>query len=1439
MSAATMTPTVARSSLEVMLDTIRLRDEQPKDLPPALPVRPTSRGRLPTSRRSLTVNLKLDRSAPEELLTDSMKWDDKTEYDMPRGDKGAVFRSGILQSKRMAKVERPLESPYIKITKRDSYEEKVEVTRASAAVQLPSAVLLDDKSEWCDTIKYALKKNLQVWCWISNARWELGQIHTISRDYVDILLSNGNVHSVSRESILPANPHILDGVDNLIQLSYLNEPAVLHNIKYRYANDFIYTKAGPVLVAVNPFKEVPLYGRDYVTAYKQKLKDSPHIFAIADTAFNEMMRDGVDQSIIISGESGAGKTETTKFAMQYLADVGGGGSIEDEVLQTNSILEAFGNAKTSRNDNSSRFGKLIEIHFSAAGKICGAKIQTFLLEKSRVVQRETGERSYHVFYQLCAGASCGLKEELNLKAAYKYEYLKQSDCLTIDNVDDAKRFHVLMEALDVIKISKEDQKNVFSMLAAVLWLGNIAFSVIDNENHVKVILGEGVTNAAKLMGCEVPNLMLSLSTRKIQAGNDSIVQKLTLQQAINTRDALAKSIYCNLFDWLVGQINKSLGVGKCCTGRSISILDIFGFESFNNNGFEQFCINYANEQLQQHFNRHLFKLEQEAGSKFLDTAEYAQDGIDWAKVEFLDNTNCLNLLEKKPLGVISLLDEESTFPKATDMTFANKLKQHFAGNHCFKGERGGAFRISHYAREVLYDSSGFLEKNRDTLHADLVQLLLSCACQLPQSFANNILQPEKESSRFRQSSSFDLQKQSVVAKFKGQLFKLMQRLESTTPHFIRCIKPNSKQLPSMYEHDLVLQQLRCCGVLEVVRISRSGYPTRMTHQLFAERYGFLLLQTSSSQDALSLSVAILQQFNVPPEMYRVGYTNWLIYRYGPIAVLEDARNRILQGIVWVQMNFRGLKARNFYQRLRKGATTLQSFIRGEKARCEFEVLTRRWRFAILIQKHVRQWIVGTRFSYQLKDIILLQSAIRGWLARKTFINLKMHKMAKLNHVEVNKSSERNFAQLMKDKTSELPQIHPAVTDELHRRALRAEAALRKREEENAILQQRLKHYDTRWSEYELKMKSMEQTWQKQLTSLQSTLAAARKSLTSDMVNRPGQLNISAVNNCYDSEDTISTVNQTPEDTPAKQSIGAEEVRSNDSKEIAVIHLVNEFEQQRQVFEDDAGFIVEAKSGQSSSKINPDEELQKLKARFSTWKKVYKLQLRETKSSLQKFEALRLLSRWYLSLSTLSSHPLFAVLAAASILAFLYLPRTLLPLLLSPIPISTFLLLAALFRLRSPPPNSLAAAAAVEEEVTPVLSEPKPEAKVVESTDYHQNVIFRDAFADCLRWSGPLEVIYEDYEGEEENEESRCRGRSQEQHSKWAQNENLGSGRLWPLRFACDDSDTDSEGGSPAASGSSSPAEPQLPWEDEEQGDDMIEIDLEEENLIEIDISGGR
>uniref|UniRef100_A0A0D3HEZ5 Myosin motor domain-containing protein n=1 Tax=Oryza barthii TaxID=65489 RepID=A0A0D3HEZ5_9ORYZ len=729
-------------------------------------------------------------------------------------------------------------------------------------------------ARWGDTSSYGARKKHRVFCQLPNGDWALCTVITTSGDDSVLKLPEGKVLRLKTESLEAANPEILDGVDDLMQLSYLSEPSVLYNLQYRYSQDLIYTKAGPVLVAVNPFKKVPLYGNEYIDAYRNKTKDSPHVYAIADSALREMKRDEVNQSIIISGESGAGKTETAKIAMQYLASLGGGGGIEYEILQTNPILEAFGNAKTLRNDNSSRFGKLIEIHFSTTGRICGAMIQTF------------GERSYHIFYQLCAGAPASLRDKLNMKKADEYKYLKQSCCYSIAGVDDAQMFRTVTEAMNIVHISKEDQDNVFTMVSAVLWLGDVSFTVIDNENHVEIVVDEAAETVTRLLGCSIEDLNLALSKRHMKVNNENIVQKLTLSQAIDTRDALAKSLYASLFEWLVEQINKSLSVGKRRTGRSISILDIYGFESFDRNSFEQFCINYANERLQQHFNRHLFKLEQE---------EYVEDGIDWAKVEFEDNQNCLNLFEKKPLGLLSLLDEESTFPNATDLTFANKLKQHLNNNSCFRGERGKAFAVRHYAGEVAYDTSGFLEKNRDLLHMDSIQFLAKCKSSLPQMFASKMLsQSDNPLPVPYRNSAADSQKLSVAMKFKGQLFQLMQRLESTTPHFIRCIKPNNLQLPAIYEQGLVLQQLKCCGVLEVVRISRSGYPTRMTHQKFARRYGFLLLEDVASQDPLSVSVAILHQFNILPEMYQVGYTK-LFFRTGQIGKLEDTRNRTLHG----------------------------------------------------------------------------------------------------------------------------------------------------------------------------------------------------------------------------------------------------------------------------------------------------------------------------------------------------------------------------------------------------------------------------------------------------------------------------------------------------------------------------------------------------------------
>ncbi|KAG2537342.1 hypothetical protein PVAP13_9NG117300 [Panicum virgatum] len=1029
----------------------------------------------------------------------------------------------------------------------------------------------------------ALRRH-RVFCQLPNGDWALCTVLTTSGDESVLKVSEGKVLRLKTESLQPANPEILDGVDDLMQLSYLSEPSVLYNLQYRYSQDMIYTKAGPVLVAVNPFKNVSLYGTEYIDAYRNKTMDSPHVYAIADAALREMKRDEVNQSIIISGESGAGKTETAKIAMQYLASLGGGSGIEYEILQTNPILEAFGNAKTLRNDNSSRFGKLIEIHFSTTGRICGAMIQTFLLEKSRVVQCAVGERSYHIFYQLCAGAPASLREKLNLKKVDEFKYLKQSCCYSIAGVDDAQMFRTVTEAMNIVHISKEDQESVFAMVSAVLWLGDVSFTVIDNENHVEIIVDEASETVAELLGCSIEDLNLALSKRHMKVNNENIVQKLTLAQATDTRDALAKSVYASLFEWLVEQINKSLSVGKRRTGRSISILDIYGFESFDKNSFEQFCINYANERLQQHFNRHLFKLEQE---------EYVEDGIDWAKVDFEDNQDCLNLFEKKPLGLLSLLDEESTFPNATDLTFANKLKQHLNSNSCFRGERGKAFAVRHYAGEVVYDSSGFLEKNRDLLHMDSIQLLAKCKSSLPQTFASKMLaQSDNSISVPYRSSAADSQKLSVAMKFKGQLFQLMQRLESTTPHFIRCIKPNNLQLPAIYEQGLVLQQLKCCGVLEVVRISRSGYPTRMTHQKFARRYGFLLLEDVASQDPLSVSVAILHQFNILPEMYQVGYTK-LFFRTGQIGKLEDTRNRTLHGILRVQSCFRGHQARHHARERIRGVLALQSFICGENARHIYSCLLRKHRAATILQRNVRCWLARRYFTNIRRASLVIQSGIRGNLVRRCNGNIDLINVLK----EFESKQEAEGDQIL---------IKASVLAELQRRILKAEATVREKDEENEMLHQRLQQYENRWLEYEQKMKAMEEMWQKQMRSLQSSLSVAKKSLALDETPRMSD----------------SSVDQSWEINGTHAGSGSQLVPRTAGREmnagLSVINrLAEEFEQRSQVFADDATFLVEVKSGQADASLNPDMELRRLKQNFDSWKKDFGSRIRETKVILNK------------------------------------------------------------------------------------------------------------------------------------------------------------------------------------------------------------------------------
>ncbi|KAK4796712.1 hypothetical protein SAY86_029038 [Trapa natans] len=1181
---------MARSSLEEMLYSLRCQDEakKSKDLPPALPTRPTAKARLPTLRQwSLPFHFKAEDDNDNNPVNTNNQLHFTLSDVNPKMDgskrKEKYFGSSrsSFGSKKMKK-HLDMESPY----SIDVQETKARIQGFAYTAETGHDSDLTSRTrepEWEDNIGYFIKKKLSIWCRLVDGQWGLGTILSTSGEQACVLLSSGTSINVPVGELLPANPDILEGVEDLIQLSYLNEPSVLHCLQYRYSRDMIYSKAGPVLVAINPFKDTQIYGRDVITSYRNRTASSPHVYTIADTAYNEMMRDDVNQSIIISGESGAGKTETAKIAMQYLAALGGSSTvgIKHEILQTSCILEAFGNSKTTRNDNSSRF--------------------------SRVVQLATGERSFHVFYQLCAGAPSPLQERLNLKLAHEYNYLNQSGCLTIDGVDDAKRFDRLLDALDIVRIPTEDQEEVFAVLAAILWLGNVTFKVTDSENHVDVIADEAITTAARLMGCTTNDLVLALSTWKIVGGTDSISKKLTLQQATDTRDALAKFLYARLFDWLVEQINKSLEMGKQCTGKSINILDIYGFESFQKNRFEQFCINYANERLQQHFNRHLFKLELE---------DYEADGIDWTRIDFEDNEDCLDLIEKKLFGILSLLDEESNFPKATDLTFANKLKQHLNANACFRGERDGAFSLCHYAGEVLYDTSGFLEKNRDPVLPDLIQFLSSTGCKLPRLFASRIpCQSPKAGSSLNRMGSIDSHKQSVGAKFKSQLFKLMHQLETTKPHFIRCIKPNSKQLPGLYEEDLVLQQLRCCGVIEVVRISRSGYPTRMPHQEFAERYGFLLMGDLVSKDPLSISVAVLQQFNIHPEMYQVGFTK-LYLRTGQIATLEDKRKQLLQSIVSVQKYFRGHRAYLHFHEIRNGAAALQSFVRGEIAQREFLAVKGRDQFpAPTISPEVLE-----------KKIIYIQSVIRKYLARKQLEYLiKNTEFA--SQTEESKDNSSKKASRLKDTANEQVQVIPTKLDELQKQVLKAELTLDQKKEENAALRGQLREYETKWSDYEARMKSMEETWKMQMASLEMSLAAARKNVITEDHNAapPRRVGTSISSGDYDYENVTPMGSQAPVGTGSihiESSAAIHDIRSNQDAKTngnlsAVTDLIQEFELKKQTFEEDARSLGQEPSELSAQNFSPDAELRKLKARFEMWKKDYKVRLRKTKAKLHK------------------------------------------------------------------------------------------------------------------------------------------------------------------------------------------------------------------------------
>ncbi|PSN40501.1 Myosin-VIIa [Blattella germanica] len=717
----------------------------------------------------------------------------------------------------------------------------------------------------------------------------------------------------------------VQGVEDMISLGDLHEAGILRNLLIRYNENLIYTYTGSILVAVNPYQILPIYTAEQIKLYKDRKIGElpPHIFAIGDNSYTHMKRYAQDQCIVISGESGAGKTESTKLILQYLAAISGKHSwIEQQILEANPILEAFGNAKTIRNDNSSRFGKYIDIHFNHQGVIEGAKIEQYLLEKSRIVSQSADERNYHIFYCILAGLSREEKSKLELGDASQYKYLTGGGSITCEGRDDAAEFADIRSAMKVSTLSRE--------------------------------------------------------------------------QSVDVRDAFVKGIYGRLFVLIVSKINNAIYRPKGSARSAIGVLDIFGFENFNTNSFEQFCINYANENLQQFFVQHIFKLEQE---------EYNLEGINWQHIEFVDNQDALDLIAIKQLNIMALIDEESKFPKGTDQTMLAKLHKTHGTHRNYlkpKSDINTSFGLNHFAGVVFYDTRGFLEKNRDTFSADLLQLIhISSNTFLKLLFAEDIGMGSETRKRAP----------TLSTQFKKSLDSLMKTLSSCQPFFIRCIKPNEFKKPMMFDRGLCCRQLRYSGMMETIRIRRAGYPIRHSFMEFVERYRFLIsgIPPSHKTDCRAATAKICQAV-LGRSDYQLGHTK-VFLKDAHDLFLEQERDRVLtRKILILQRSIRGWVYRRRFLRMKAAAMIIQKYWQGYAQRQRYQ----RMRVGYMrLQALIRSRVLSHRFRHLRGHIVGLQARARGYLVRRMY-RQKMWAIIKIQAHARRMIAQRRYKKLKYD-----------------------------------------------------------------------------------------------------------------------------------------------------------------------------------------------------------------------------------------------------------------------------------------------------------------------------------------------------------------------------------------------------------------------------------------
>ena len=874
-------------------------------------------------------------------------------------------------------------------------------------------------------------------------------------------------------------------VEDLINLPYLHEPAILHCLQNRYVGGNIYTNTGPILIALNPFKTVPLYTPQILESYYNfgLLKSQgiegcralpPHVYAVADAAYRDMMRvmsqsltskpqTAINQTILISGESGAGKTESTKVVLRYLTTVGNSsgsslyvtGSVMDKVLQSNPILESFGNARTIRNDNSSRFGKFIELHFSKRGHLIGGTIRTYLLEKVRLVTQQKGERNFHIMYQLIAGCSFEEREAWQLVSAEDYWCCNQGGVYTLRSVDDKVEFESLKAALSTLNFNNTDQQYLFGAVAGMLHLSEVTFEELGDGCRVSPT--ESVTMHfaafAQLCGLGEDQLKRVLTVRMMTAKDDSYEIELTLLQAMEARDALSKALYSRIFEWIVARVNESIKVDEMSTVRAeIGVLDIFGFESFASNSFEQLCINYTNETLQQQFNQFVFKLEQ---------SEYQKEQISWSFIEFPDNQDCLDLIEHKQNGILAVLDDVCKLGQASDEKFVNRLYKMLIVNPRFAAtaaqRRSLMFCVTHYAGPVEYLASSFVEKNKNELPKEATNLFRNstlplihhifsdgwCSKGLSLSMSEGQGQSQGQGMGMGMGAALAGQSSSTVSagsavkvlsvsmQFRLQLAELMVKVSSTMPHYIRCLKPNDQNLPDEFHRKRTTEQLRYGGVLEAVRVARSGFPVRLSQVDFFARYS--CLADSSKRTALLPSAVnatdLSSKASATEKSVTEGCCKSLLvdiwgeedslnvsatYKTGPVSgahssaplrsggnskgsiqcgitkvflrktahdILEGKRSRRLRAAACkLQSRYRGHRVREWYLETLRAVCLLQRICRGGAARRRYKAL--RWGIAaVRVQTQWRAHNITKKFREFLHSLIVLQSNWRRKIAK--------------------------------------------------------------------------------------------------------------------------------------------------------------------------------------------------------------------------------------------------------------------------------------------------------------------------------------------------------------------------------------------------------------------------------------------------------------------------